>query len=170
MKIIIIDVRTEKEFAEGTYPGAINIPLAKLEQANLLQFSGSHIALLCNSGNRAEKAKKVFIEAGLKQVSLLQNQMTHIIESTQGNSQIWTIDRQFRLALGVLIGISIVSNLIFFSTASIMLLIILFSGLLFSAITDNCYLKELITIMPWNRKPTINHKEISSDLVVEPSL
>lgn len=170
MEAIIIDVRTEKEFKEQSYPGAINIPLNSMNVHQIEIYRDNHISLLCNSGNRARKAQKILVDNGFSNVSILQNQMIHILEKTDGKSTLWSVDRQFRLALGILIGLSLSLSLLFFSITSLVILSILCAGLIFSAITDNCYLKELITLLPWNRKPTIEHEEVNTSIVVEPSL
>lgn len=170
MKAIIIDVRTEKEYLEQSYPGAVNIPLNLISVDRIEMYRDHHITLLCYSGNRAKKAQKILSDYGFSNVSLLQNQMIHIIEKTQGRSTMWSVDRQFRLALGILIGLSLMLSLLLFSVASLVILSILFSGLIFSVVTDNCYLKELITILPWNRKIKADQNEMKSRIIAEPSL
>lgn len=166
MKTVIIDVRSAKEYLEGSYPGAIHIPSG---ESNLLRYQAykeDHIALVCFSGNRAQKVKALLETQGYSHVSLLQNQMVHLEEQSEANSKLWTIDRQFRLALGLFLGIGIVLNLLFYSTASITLLFGLFAGLMYSSITDNCYLKTFISTLPWNKKnsskPIAGNQEIVS--------
>lgn len=57
---IIIDVRTEEEFAYGAYPGAINIPLDELEsQVDDLGSSDRQITLYCASGARSAYAVQI---------------------------------------------------------------------------------------------------------------
>jgi NADPH-dependent 2,4-dienoyl-CoA reductase/sulfur reductase-like enzyme/rhodanese-related sulfurtransferase len=57
---IIIDVRTEEEFAYGAYPGAINIPLDELEsQVDDLGRSDRQITLYCASGARSAYAVQI---------------------------------------------------------------------------------------------------------------
>lgn len=158
MKTVIIDVRTKKEFKDGSYPGAINIPSSNFDLTELESYRDKHIALLCYSGNRAEKVRKILIDANFKYVSLLENQMAQIIEGPLKNSTKWTIDRQFRLVLSILIAISLIGLYVFSNNTYVFVLLIVFSGLLYSAISDNCYLKALIANMPWNKKINIKPK------------
>ena len=67
---LIVDVRTPEEFADGHYPGAINIPhdtiLEGIEQLGVTEETP--VILYCRSGNRSGQAeqalqKKGFIEA-----------------------------------------------------------------------------------------------------------
>ncbi len=156
MKTVIIDVRTEKEYLEGSYPGAVNRPHGSFDVQRFENFRDNHIALLCFSGNRAQKVKTLLELEGFEHVSLLQNQMVHIAEASNANSSIWTVDRQFRMALGILLGIALSSHYLFQSSVSLFLLLGLFAGLLYSVITDNCYLKSLIAVLPWNKANSMN--------------
>ncbi len=156
MQTVIIDVRTEKEYFEGSYPGAVNRPHGSFDVQRFEDFRDNHIALLCFSGNRAQKVKTLLELEGFEHVSLLQNQMVHIAEATDARSSIWTVDRQFRMALGILLGIALSSQYLFQSSASLFLLLGLFAGLLYSSITDNCYLKSLIAVLPWNKATRMN--------------
>lgn len=64
----LVDVRTPGEFAEGSAPGAVNIPLDELE-ARLDEFGGKEkIVVFCRSGNRSRQAKSLLDSKGLKGV------------------------------------------------------------------------------------------------------
>ena len=156
MKTVIIDVRTEKEYFEGSYPGAMNMPHASFDASKFEDLRDNHIALLCFSGNRAQKVKTLLELEGFEHVSLLQNQMVHIAEASDASSAIWTVDRQFRMALGILLGIALSSLYLFQSGAALVLLLGLFGGLMYSSITDNCYLKSFIAVLPWNKRSSID--------------
>jgi rhodanese-related sulfurtransferase len=55
----LIDVREDEEFAEGHLPGAVNVPLSRLEQIRQkVEEKDSLVYLYCRSGIRAEKAKR----------------------------------------------------------------------------------------------------------------
>jgi phage shock protein E len=61
----IIDVRSSDEFADGAFPGAINIPLhllpAKLDE---LGPKDGDIVLYCASGARSAQAARILQKAG----------------------------------------------------------------------------------------------------------
>ena len=65
-KALIVDVRTPEEFADGHYPGAINIPhdtiLEGLEQLGVTEETP--VILYCRSGNRSGQAEQVLQEKG----------------------------------------------------------------------------------------------------------
>ena len=65
----IIDVRTAGEFADSSYPGAVNIPLnvlpAKLDE---LGPKDTPIILYCASGARSAQAARLLKQAGYMDV------------------------------------------------------------------------------------------------------
>ena len=63
---LIVDVRTPEEFADGHYPGAINIPHESiLEGLNQLGVTTSTAVILyCRSGNRSGQAEQALRDKG----------------------------------------------------------------------------------------------------------
>ena len=63
---LIVDVRTPEEFADGHYPGAINIPhdtiLEGLEQLGVTEETP--VILYCRSGNRSGQAEQALQKEG----------------------------------------------------------------------------------------------------------
>lgn len=52
----VVDVRTPYEFQQGALPGAINIPLRRLEATLPSLATDKPIIFVCDSGHRAERA------------------------------------------------------------------------------------------------------------------
>ncbi len=64
----LVDVRSSSEFAEGSVPKAVNIPLDKL-QSQLAKFKNKkHIIVFCRSGNRSGQAKSILTSNGFTNV------------------------------------------------------------------------------------------------------
>ena len=63
---LIVDVRTPEEFADGHYPGAINIPHETiLDGLNQLGVTADiAVILYCRSGNRSGQAEQVLRQKG----------------------------------------------------------------------------------------------------------
>lgn len=74
---LILDVRSEEEFAEGHIANAINIPHdAILDRLVALEgHKDKPILLYCRSGYRAGKAADVLKEQGFSQLFLLEGHM-----------------------------------------------------------------------------------------------
>ncbi|MFM8837233.1 MAG: rhodanese-like domain-containing protein [Bacteroidota bacterium] len=67
-KAFLVDVRTPGEFASGSAPGAVNIPLDRVEQS-LDRFKGQGtVVVFCRSGMRSSKAKDILVRNGFKDV------------------------------------------------------------------------------------------------------
>jgi phage shock protein E len=74
---LILDVRSEKEYAEAHIPGAVNIPHDQLGD-RLREIDAEktdEIVVHCRSGYRAGIAEKVLIEAGYSNVRDLDGHM-----------------------------------------------------------------------------------------------
>lgn len=70
---LILDVRTEPEFAAGHLENAMLIPVQELESriAELSANKQQPVLVYCASGNRSTVASKLLVEAGFMQVSNL---------------------------------------------------------------------------------------------------
>ncbi len=65
----VVDVRTPAEFAEGAYPGAVNIPLAVLPaRMHELEPKDGPIVLYCETGARSGQAAWLLKQAGFSDV------------------------------------------------------------------------------------------------------
>ena len=61
----IVDVRTPEEFSQGSFEGAVNIPLNTVED-NLEQFKGKEqLVIFCKSGNRSGQAIRILEKNGI---------------------------------------------------------------------------------------------------------
>ncbi|MBZ5855609.1 rhodanese-like domain-containing protein [Flavihumibacter profundi] len=64
----LVDVRTPAEFAGGSVPGAVNIPLDTIG-SQLAKFKGKeNIVVFCRSGNRSGQAKSILMQNGFTNV------------------------------------------------------------------------------------------------------
>ncbi|MGH8130307.1 MAG: rhodanese-like domain-containing protein [Steroidobacteraceae bacterium] len=64
--LVVLDVRTPAEYAEGHVPGALNIPHTELA-ARIAELSAARsrdIVVYCRSGNRTAQALKLLGDAG----------------------------------------------------------------------------------------------------------
>jgi rhodanese-related sulfurtransferase len=80
--LVVLDVRTPEEFAEGHLPGAVNIPNAELA-ARVAELEGARakdIVVYCRTGKRAGEALGVLGKAGFKRLYHLQGDYTRWTE------------------------------------------------------------------------------------------
>lgn len=64
---LLVDVRSQNEFAKETLPGALNLPLEELHQ-HLEQFKQGVCLLFCNSGTRSHMATEKLKSQGLTNI------------------------------------------------------------------------------------------------------
>jgi len=72
--LVVLDVRTPAEFADGHVPGAVNIPNTELA-ARVAELSGARdkdVVVYCRSGRRADEALGILAKAGFKRLYHLQ--------------------------------------------------------------------------------------------------
>ncbi len=69
-EIILLDVRTPEEYAEGHIPGSQLIPLQTLEEEAPLQLTDKDVPIFvyCRSGSRSLEAADILVELGYTQV------------------------------------------------------------------------------------------------------
>ena len=61
-EIVLIDVRTPEEFAQGYIPGAVNMPLARFDPQALPDPDDGEIILYCRSSGRSGQAAARYVE------------------------------------------------------------------------------------------------------------
>jgi phage shock protein E len=73
-QLLLVDVRTKKEFQNGHIPGAVNLPLSTIEDdPSILNIAkNKSIVLYCRSGYRAGKAANVLQQNGYTNLSHLE--------------------------------------------------------------------------------------------------
>ncbi|MCS6916649.1 MAG: rhodanese-like domain-containing protein [Chitinophagales bacterium] len=64
----LVDVRTPEEFATGSVPGAVNIPLDTVPQRVDDFRNKENIVVFCRSGNRSGQAKAFLEQNGIRNV------------------------------------------------------------------------------------------------------
>lgn len=158
----LIDVRTPVEFREVHVGLARNVPLDRLDAAEIKagrNEASQPLYVICRSGNRARQACEKLQAAGY----------TNVV-NVEGGTQAWeqaglpvvrgekaiSLERQVRIAAGSLVLIG--SALGFFvSPYWIGLAAFVGAGLVFAGVTDTCGMALVLARMPWNQvsaKPT----------------
>lgn len=81
--LVVLDVRTAAEYAEGHVPGAQNIPHTELAAriAELEDARARDVVVYCRSGSRSAQALAVLEAAGFKRLFHLQGDYTRWAEA-----------------------------------------------------------------------------------------
>ncbi len=74
--LLIVDVRTPEEYAEGHVPGAVNIPLGTIQNdISMFEDKDKPILMYCRSGKRAGKALDILQQNGFSDLYHLDGDM-----------------------------------------------------------------------------------------------
>jgi rhodanese-related sulfurtransferase len=151
-RVAVIDVREPMEYATGHIAGSLNVPLSRLQKADLPQ---GPLVLVCQSGNRSAKGVQTLLQRGHQ----------HLVTDLQGGIPTWQqaglpvrklknaplpLMRQVQIAAGSLILLGLIlSNTV--APAWILLTWFVGAGLTFAGISGFCGMARLLAVMPWNK-------------------
>jgi rhodanese-related sulfurtransferase len=153
--LMVIDVRGGAEFDALHIKGSYHVPLPMLSE-HAEEFAaklGTRVVLVCQSGNRAEQARKHLDSVGLSGASVLAGGVPAYAAAggnvVRGRGP-WALERQVRMTAGSLVLASIVAAK-FVSPKLGLLAGGIGAGLTFSAATNSCAMGQVLSKMPWNR-------------------
>lgn len=153
---LLVDVRSPGEFDTVRIPDSHNVPLEMLQKncSELAQQFHGEVVLVCQSGNRANRAQEHLRSAGLASTRVLDGGVSamesqHRKHIRRGNKR-WAMDRQVRMVAGSLVltgflGGKLISPKVGYLAGAIG------AGLTFSALTDSCAMAAGLQKMPWNK-------------------
>lgn len=154
---ILVDVREADEHARERIPGARNLPLSRLEEAELAVQGGRPVLFHCRSGARTQgNAVRLAAKAGLCEAYVVEGGLEAWkragLPVAEDRRQPLELMRQVQIAagamvvLGVLLGALVAPG--FYALAGVV-----GAGLVFAGVTGTCGLARLLRLMPWNRAP-----------------
>jgi rhodanese-related sulfurtransferase len=153
--LMIIDVRSGAEFDAMHINGSYHVPLAMLSE-HTEEFAakmGTRVVLVCQSGNRAEQARKHLDSVGLASASVLSGGVPAYAAAggnvVRGRGP-WALERQVRMTAGSLVLAGVLGSK-FISPKLGLIAGGIGAGLTFSAATNSCAMGQMLSKMPWNR-------------------
>ncbi|MFE5513918.1 rhodanese-like domain-containing protein [Streptomyces sp. NPDC056529] len=158
-ELTVIDVRTPGEFAGGHLPGALNIPLDRLESA-LPEIRAAaergEVLVVCASGARSENACRTLAEHGVAAATLAGGTGAwaaggHDLHRPEGGPRVsWAMERQVRLTAGSVVLLGLLLGLLVHPAFQLLSAGIA-AGLVLSAVTDTCGMAVVLGKLPHNR-------------------
>ncbi|MBT1100275.1 rhodanese-like domain-containing protein [Streptomyces sp. Tu10] len=158
-ELTVIDVRTPGEYAGGHLPGALNIPLDRIQRAltDVRQAADrGEVLIVCASGARSENACRILAENGITTATLSGGTSAwaaegHDLHRPEGNPRAtWGMERQVRLTAGTVVLLGLLLGLLVHPAFQILSAGIA-AGLVFSALTNTCGMAALLAKLPHNR-------------------
>ena len=151
----LVDVREPDEHARARIPGARNLPLSRLDEAELAVQEGHPVLFHCRSGARtAGNAARLATKAGACEAYVVEGGLEAWKQAglpvAEDRRQPLELMRQVQIAagsmvvIGVLLGAAVTPWFYLLSG-------FVGAGLVFAGATGTCGLARLLRLMPWNR-------------------
>ncbi len=150
----LLDVRTASEFENGHIAGAYNVPLDQLhEHAHEVRAARGAVVLVCQSGQRAQKAEALLRSSGMAGMHVLDGGIKAWLAAGYPVRRIRarvSLERQVRIAAGAMVAAGSIGALTL-SPLWALLPAFVGSGLVFSGVSDTCGMGLLLARLPYNR-------------------
>jgi rhodanese-related sulfurtransferase len=158
-ELTVIDVRTPGEYASGHLPGALNVPLDRIQGAlPAIRHAAERgdILVVCASGARSENACKILAGHGIPTATLVGGTSAWAADGhdlrhpeAQHVRAVWSMERQVRFTAGTLVLVGLALGLL--HPAFRLISAGVAGGLVFSALTNTCGMAALLARLPHNR-------------------
>jgi rhodanese-related sulfurtransferase len=165
----VLDVRTPAEFEASHIAGSYNVPLDTLGEhaPELTARVQEEVVLVCRSGGRARQAESALRESGMARLHVLEGGMSAWeaagLDVVRGASSRWPLERQVRLAAGVLVLAGVLGGALLtpwlYAVAGFV-----GAGLTFAGLTDWCGMARLLGRLPYNRRSSCDVGEMVAAL------
>lgn len=150
----IVDVRNPDEYNTGSEARTC-WPVSEINGASVADFVKQQkltpdqtVVLLCASGKRAQMAAEKLRPLLPNPIAVLQGGQ-RALSAAAGKPRM-SIERQVRVAAGLLVVLGTLATL-FIHPLAVLLCLFVGSGLIFAGLTDWCGMGLLLLKMPWNK-------------------
>jgi len=162
----LLDVRTPMEFEGVHAEGARNVPLDRLDPAQIFQGrpSAEPVYVICQSGGRGRKACELFQSAGHPNVINVDGGTSAWVSAglpVVRGKKTMSLERQVRIAAGSLVLVGVILGFLV-HPALFGLSGFIGAGLVFAGVTDTCGMGMLLARMPWNQVATSSGQQCAS--------
>lgn len=157
----VVDVRSIAEYEAVHLRGSYHVPARTLAEhtadlARHLDADGSPVVLVCQSGVRAEQARRHLAAVGLDHAHVLDGGVPAYAAAggdVVRGARTWALERQVRLVAGGLVLAGLGAGRLLTPRARLLAGGI-GAGLAFSALTDTCAMGSALARLPFNRAGT----------------
>jgi rhodanese-related sulfurtransferase len=152
---LVIDVRSAPEYGTSHIRGSYHVPLPTLAEhtSDLAAHIEGPVVLVCQSGVRAEQARRHLAATGLERAHVLDGGLpayTAAGGDIVRGTQVWALERQVRLVAGALVLAGLTAGR-FISPKARLLAGGIGAGLTFSALSNTCAMGAALARLPLNR-------------------
>jgi rhodanese-related sulfurtransferase len=154
---MVLDVRSAAEYEAAHIRGSYHVPLPTLAEhtSDLAAHLDTPVVLVCQSGVRAEQARRHLAAVGLDRAHVLDGGLpayTAAGRDVVTGRKAWALERHVRLVAGSLVILGLAAG--HFSPKARLLAAAIGAGLTFSALTNTCAMSAALACLPINRGTT----------------
>jgi glyoxylase-like metal-dependent hydrolase (beta-lactamase superfamily II)/rhodanese-related sulfurtransferase len=152
----ILDCRTPGEFATLKIADSINVPLDRLNPAEVMSRFGADTPLycICQTGTRSQLAASKLRNAGMQQVIHVDGGTNAWVSAgfpvESGARKVISLDRQMRITAGALIVLGAAIGTLW-HPAGYWLSALIGAGLVYAGLSNTCGMTVVLAKMPWNQ-------------------
>lgn len=150
----VLDVRTGAEYRGEHVPGSRHVPLDQLSsRIDEITSTPGELVLMCQSGQRAARARSLLKEAGIERCVVVEGGMRAYAAGggeTVRNASVMSLERQVRIAAGSIVLVAVVLGFTVHPAVHALAGFV-GAGLVFAGVSDTCGMGMLLARMPWNR-------------------
>lgn len=152
---MLVDVREPDEHARAHIPGARNLPLSRLDAAELAPHEGRPVLFHCRSGTRTEgHAARLAAKAGACEAFVVVGGLDAWkragLPVAEDRGQPIELMRQVQIAAGSMVVAGVLLGVLA-SPWFLALAGFVGAGLVFAGVSGTCGLARVLRLMPWNR-------------------
>ncbi len=152
---MLVDVREPDEHARERIPGARNLPLSRLEEAELAIQAGKPVLFHCRSGARTQgNAARLAAKAGLCDAYVVEGGLEAWkragLPVAEDRRQPLELMRQVQITAGSMVVLGVLLGVLV-APAFYALSAFVGAGLVYAGVTGTCALARVLRLMPWNR-------------------
>jgi rhodanese-related sulfurtransferase len=164
--VVLVDIRTQREFEKGHIPGATMYPLEEFNAKELIHkvcvpFPDlPTIYVTGASGSKAEEACQRLADEGYEYIIMLEGGMrawtranlpTNKIKETPLPHQLINLKQQMQIAVGIVVTLGTLLGT-FVNTGFLSISLLAGIGYIYEGLFETEYLKDVLLKMPWNQE------------------
>lgn len=146
-QVLLVDVREPSEYASTHIPGAISLPLSRLDKTPYPSTDAKALVLYCYTGQRSRQAAQILMDAGVNPVwhlaAGLENWQRLGYPVQAHNQAEISPMRQVQMIAGSLILLGTILG-VWVSPAFLLLSGAVGAGLLYAGVSGNCMMVTLL--------------------------
>jgi rhodanese-related sulfurtransferase len=165
--VVLVDIRSQREFAKGHIPGATFYPLEIFDAKALIHKAcvpfpdQPTIYITCANGSKSKEACQQLADEGYEYITKLEGGLKawnaaglpiHKINLSPSENHTFKLKQQIQIAIGVMVTLGTLLGT-FVNTGFLAISLLAGLGSIYEGVFGTDYLKQILLKMSWNKWP-----------------